>query len=244
MNWNLPVYGTRVTAFIDILGFKEHVQNFPRDQKLFKRLHYALLRIKTIERLKLSPTKNRVSDLEVNIFSDSIVISAQEQNLDDLITAIGYLQADLLYVGMLARGGVAKGGLIHIDGIVYGESLIRAYELESKAAVYPRIIIDNALYAEYAKTFIPWVKNDVDGLVFIDPFKFDAFAGDAEELAADGYDPRNAYFQEVRARILEGIQDSSQVDHKMKWNWIAYQFNLAISAVQPDDWEIVHPIAL
>ena len=59
----------------------------------------------------------------------------------------------LLRLGFLVRGGIARGDLFHHVGKVVGPALIKAYELENKKAVYPRIIIDpavskNALEAE------------------------------------------------------------------------------------------------
>lgn len=43
---------------------------------------------------------------------------------------------------MLSRGGIAVGELYHQNGIIYGPALLTAYQLESQAATYPRIVLE------------------------------------------------------------------------------------------------------
>lgn len=45
----IPNYQDRIVAFIDILGFKNLVRSLPENQELFKKLNYALHRIKYVE---------------------------------------------------------------------------------------------------------------------------------------------------------------------------------------------------
>jgi hypothetical protein len=42
----------------------------------------------------------------------------------------------------LLRGGVAEGDIIHDEEGVFGPALIRAYELESRIAMFPRVVVD------------------------------------------------------------------------------------------------------
>jgi hypothetical protein len=54
--------------------------------------------------------------------------------------------AKLLARGILIRGAITIGELIHTNaGIVFGQALIDAYELEKHNAVYPRIILSDRL---------------------------------------------------------------------------------------------------
>jgi hypothetical protein len=58
----------------------------------------------------------------------------------------------LLEEGYLVRGAICSGLLYHDKRVVFGPALIKAYEMESTIAKYPRIIIekDIALNADYA----------------------------------------------------------------------------------------------
>ena len=221
-------YSSKVVAYIDILGFGEIVKALTEKPKLHERLSYALQRIKYIEK-SVHHKKSVTSDLEASAFSDSIVISTEENNIFSLIWTSGWLQAELLYTGILTRGGISLGLLHHKDGIIYGEGLISAYNLEQKSAIYPRIVISKKLIDNHNEILSNWIVQDFDGFYFLDPFKFDAVAGDAAELAADGYDPREIYFKEVRAYLLELRKNSSEENHLAKHTWMIKRFNVALT---------------
>lgn len=58
------------------------------------------------------------------------------------------------------------------DDILFGPALVRAYELESTAAIYPRIIIDPAVIEktkEYqGSLWTEYIHRDEDGQLFLD----------------------------------------------------------------------------
>jgi hypothetical protein len=54
----------------------------------------------------------------------------------------------------------------------------------------------------------------------VDVFKFDATSDSAEALAADGYDPRDIYFEEVEKRITAGLAKATKPEHRSKWKWV------------------------
>jgi hypothetical protein len=69
--------------------------------------------------------------------------------------------------GFWIRGAVTVGLIHHDEHIVFGPALNRAYELESKVAIYPRILIDApALAVPPGLDFI-----DAGDPPFLDPFK-------------------------------------------------------------------------
>lgn len=90
----------------------------------------------------------------VTAFSDNIVVSVRvEDNINEmtstLITHLAYIGAVLLEKGILFRGGLTVGNLIHNNnGIVFGQGLIDAYKLESCNAKFPRIILSDNLLNE------------------------------------------------------------------------------------------------
>lgn len=87
------------------------------------------------------------STLAVTHFSDSIVISVDIEDLT-AIKAMMTLTAKINYrlwedYGILTRGGITIGQLIHEEGgVLIGPAMVRAYELESTLAKNPRILID------------------------------------------------------------------------------------------------------
>ncbi len=47
----------------------------------------------------------------------------------------------LIYRGILCRGAITYGKLIHTDEVLFGPALTEAYILETKVALYPRVIL-------------------------------------------------------------------------------------------------------
>src|SRR4051794_26916634 len=52
-----------------------------------------------------------------------------------------------LRIGVLLRGGMDFGELYHQDGVVFGEALVRAYNLEKSARV-PRVLVSDSIIAK------------------------------------------------------------------------------------------------
>jgi len=106
--------------------------------------------------------------------------------------------------------------------------MLRAYRIESSAAVYPRIVVDPELIDQISRGFWDLVLLlDSDGLWFVDPFSFKATIGNASELVADGYDPHELYLVELGRHIENGICNAKQVDHLAKWTWIKMRYEAA-----------------
>lgn len=84
-------------------------------------------------------------------FSDSIVVSVKVDNnvnemASTLIVNLAYIGAILFEKGILFRGGLTIGNLIHNEnGTVFGQGLIDAYQLESNNAKFPRIVLSDKL---------------------------------------------------------------------------------------------------
>jgi hypothetical protein len=218
-----PAYTDRIVAFIDILGFKDHVLSFATDPERHGRIHYALSYIKSYCTLKTMQ-----SSVEVSVFSDSVAITASPLDAFDVIWRCGWLHATLLFSGILTRGGISVGPTFHANDILYGEGMVTAHYIESKVAVYPRIIVDPKLFSnlrpELKQKFLD---EDSDGCWFVDPFKFDALPGGAEDLVSEGYDPRDIYFKELYRHIDLAIKEAKQLDHLTKWTWLANKHRIA-----------------
>lgn len=164
-------YENRITAFIDILGFKEIIKQSETDKTKIEILNSTLLYLKTWEipkqwnlnfvEIEESVQKKGVEKFNIEnkthttTFSDSIVVSVKVENdninemLSTLVANLSLIGAELIQKGILFRGAITIGNLVHNDnGTVFGSALIEAYELESKCAKYPRIILSNKLINE------------------------------------------------------------------------------------------------
>lgn len=96
---------------------------------------------------------------------------------------IAYLQCGMFRVGLALRGGFTLGDACVGEGMFFGPGVNRAYRVESRLAVYPRVIVDRRLVAalgdggsaarrgaeERVRRFL---MEGEDGLVFVDYLGF------------------------------------------------------------------------
>lgn len=93
-------------------------------------------------------------------FSDNVLLSTDdlsESNVMTFMTSVASLQFNTVCnMHVLIRGGMSMGQLYIKDpsdgnDFVIGKALVNAYELESKTAVYPRVVVDEKLVSEFEK---------------------------------------------------------------------------------------------
>lgn len=213
-------YSERIVAFIDILGFRELVRKIGEDDEMRKRLHYSLERMRGFKESSLR-NETAQKNLEVSVFSDSIAISGTPDELGTVIwTALG-LQANLLAMGVLVRGGIAQGRTFHADDMLYGEGLVRAYDLESKTAVYPRIVLDSQLLeGAQDELKVKFLGLDADGHWYIDPFAMGVLPGNSEALLEDGWDPHLVFLEDFEKKIEHQLAELTDAGQRAKWGWM------------------------
>lgn len=138
-------YDHRLVSFIDILGFSSMVKKSVEDKEYGNKIFKALKQIQQQVRYNEEKKETENSDFEMVQFSDSLVISQKYINtvsLTTFIMRVNFIQKILADKGILIRGGISAGQLYHEDTIAYGPAFIKAYELESQYAKFPRIILD------------------------------------------------------------------------------------------------------
>ncbi|WP_348727764.1 hypothetical protein [Rheinheimera texasensis] len=144
MNQN---YQNRLCLFLDILGFSALV----KDEEC-SLVHQIILKIKR----ELKSSKDYMEKIGSNpiatTFSDCIVLSIEVKNSDVeqasniLVSAtVKMLQDIYLNQAVALRGGMAYGKLYHKADGVFGPAMIKAYELESQFADWPRVIFDRSV---------------------------------------------------------------------------------------------------
>ena len=224
----LPEYSDRIVAFIDILGFGALVRRLDAEASLHAKLHSALSHIRVLKHSSLQP-QTAQSELEVSVFSDSIVISGASDSLQSVVNSAIHLQSNLLEIGILVRGGISCGRTVHADDILYGEGMLEAHALETKAAVYPRIILAPKLVEQLEPRYrAMFFEQDGDGLWFINPFSIGLTPANADDLAADGYSPFEEALKKLGKVIGEELGRLSDVGQLAKWQWLKRQHSIAL----------------
>lgn len=142
-------YTKKVIAFLDIMGFKSIINKTTNNSSFCELLISNLIELKGMENKKSLMGTGRIEEgKNVTVFSDSIVISydlSLHNAIDKIIFDIIIMQIDLIAMGLLLRGGVTIGDVFHEGGVVLGPAMNRAYEIESKLSIYPRIMVDQIL---------------------------------------------------------------------------------------------------
>lgn len=160
-------YERKFVAFYDVLGWRQKIAEAGNDPEMILALKAAVTGWSFLSNVEV---QNRGFKTRITTFSDNVVISepAEGPNFHLLLFRLGYMQVIASWSGLLIRGAITIGDIVHDDSIVFGPALNRAYELESQRAIYPRIILDPDIGDGFGK--LPPFMAEEDGLTFIDPF--------------------------------------------------------------------------
>ncbi|WP_439880310.1 hypothetical protein ACSX1A_14235 [Pontibacter sp. MBLB2868] len=280
-------YTYRLIAFVDILGFKDIIyrrdaneifeilrtfqeeglkettfESGPKGREKFDFFPQDLILEKNKEDMEAAAKQDR----HVSVFSDLIVISYSNHkeyfwwSIKELIDQLASLQDRLLSKGVLIRGGVTYGKLFHNGQICFGEGIIRAYELESREAIFPRIIIDKnisrfklfqSLLEKSGGHFkLEWYNDGVQGISH-----FNGFRGIDKLLnlttSSNGYwredmEATPKFYVHMNLRRYKEIIDSGVTESKrainlgkaegeralVKFHWLSNQYLLVLNALK------------
>ncbi|WP_242309337.1 hypothetical protein [Bacillus cereus group sp. BfR-BA-01524] len=142
-NSDNPELVNSVVCFIDVLGFTSIGLEAIRSgngNDFLKEIHSSLSNARNaITPYSFVPAK-------VKVFTDNVVIgwpiqSDGENELGNTFNNLAEYQFSLAQDGFFIRGGVSIGPHFMDEETVFGPELIMAHDLESKVAVYPRIIL-------------------------------------------------------------------------------------------------------
>ena len=148
-------YEIRYAAFLDILGFRgliDESADSASDVEVADVLRVIDWHPPVAKGMVLLGDIGDIADSahRKTHFSDSIAISAARtpQGLLYLVHHIELIAFELLKLGRICRGGVARGALYHDGDRVFGPVMLDAYDLESQHAIYPRVILSKDIVAE------------------------------------------------------------------------------------------------
>lgn len=236
-------YEERLCLFLDILGFKNHVDESAKDPEKIQKSAYRTLTVprlygalKSIGEAMTHTVDdfNTNSTKKVTQFSDSIVVSYkldETSALFDMLYDIYLLQINLIQRGILVRGAITAGKLIHDDKLVFGPALNEAAEFE-KLAMYPRVILSQEIIelgktrhathhssADEEKSIMSLLKQDLDGMFYIDYFAVSPGNLDEE------WDGLFNHMVELRELIKRLSQLTRTPSIKLKHSWMRQKFN-------------------
>lgn len=179
-----------VVAFIDILGSSQILKS--ENEGVIKDY------LRGIDGLYLSSSEH-VSN-GIKMFSDNILIYSDGSTFDDVqsvVASVAQIQWSVMKeFSLLIRGGVVIGRLDKIPetstDYIIGRAIVEAHELESKFAIYPRVIVSDDVVEMYSDSE-SLIKADWD-LPFIDYLQMSMEEG----FVTDGLD---VYRQSLRKHI-------------------------------------------
>lgn len=170
-------------AYFDILGYKSY---FEKDSS-YDFLNIIDNAVKDVKKsIDLAKMLNGNQEIRYRVYSDNFLfyIKEADNELNALVT-LSYLLSKIQFrflekYSLLIRGGITKGKFYANDEYVFGEGLIRAYELENNKAIYPRIIIDKeeGMFSRETLTALESskrIQKDSDGFYYVQ------FLNDIEE---------------------------------------------------------------
>lgn len=157
-----------LVAFIDILGFGHEIKAAKQMEKLQK----AHAKIRKVQKLFQHPSASNDPEeqLENNTdygrkviaLSDAVVVAVTPNCparpamsgydvLGSAVFELAVAQAYCALAGIFVRGGISHGPFFYENDILLSPALARAYELESKCAEYPIIVVPESTRAALLK---------------------------------------------------------------------------------------------
>jgi hypothetical protein len=241
-----PQYEEQFTAFVDFLGFSEASSKIDDSTRLkVLDLLLSISRLRGEFDVKSTPQESgMIHNIQpaMSTFSDHIVISyplnpilastGSERfaaffvlhHFQHLLTSIA---AAALRIGFLVRGGATIGKLYHSQGVVFGEAMIEAFQLESRTSVYPRVVLSTKITSHPTWGTIPQIgiSKDVDGLYHVDYFTM--LLSKSAPPGPDHNAGVKAWFADVVAIIsknLVELERAGKLNELAKWAWFSHQF--------------------
>lgn len=234
-------YEERYCLFLDILGFKDHIDDTTssksKQSMTFARLKAALEKISKgvnyKEHIIEGNGRTVISSREVTQFSDSVILSYKKNEsiggsgVSSMLLDVHRLQLQLINKGILLRGAITSGLLYHDKNFVFGPALNDAVTLESLAN-YPRVILDGEVLKEagikisdndcISRSISSMVTEDFDGLYYVDYFNVHP------EDFDDDWSDISFYLERLR-ELIKNLANKKSLSIKVKHSWLRTKFN-------------------
>ncbi len=156
-----------VIAYINFLSFTNLNKNSKENDNYFQNTSEVISALKEVENNKYwdlrwvsieeSAQKKGENTFDISkqvccsLFPNSLVVSVKivddnfSEIISNLISHLAYIGHRLLLKGIMIRGGITYGNLIHNKELLSGDGLTDASFLENSFAIYPRVILSKKL---------------------------------------------------------------------------------------------------
>lgn len=194
---------------------------------------------------------------EFSAFSDHFIASYRlpdDQNLSEKYfwlnlflqeaqRIIGMVSFRALELGLLVRGGITIGNLHHESGVIFGKGLVEAYEIESKVAIYPRIVVGPKIYHEASSDMKSKICQDKDGIWYLNYFRemsrhaLELNEGNSNERSVEWYQAMQRMFN----KNIDFLENDGKLKEMQKWVWFVDKIEADIGS----DWHFIdseHPV--
>lgn len=140
-------------AYLDILGYRNLVRAALQAgtvERSIDRLRASVLIPKRV--YEQTWGKQKSDAVTVRLISDSVVVSAPTDQCTCwwFVFTVDHLVASFSRHGLFVRGALARGGHYDDGVIIFSPALVEAYEVESREAVHPRVIVPDSLQRAFA----------------------------------------------------------------------------------------------
>lgn len=145
-------YEESIVAYIDVLGFSNMVKKSENSEEELKRLNKLITKLeKIVEILNRASKKLNIKTPDYIYMSDTIIlhmkIDENEISTSEALTRVIIrsiqLALTLMKMGYFIRGGIDIGKSWRSNNYILGSAYMEAYNIESKAADYPCIMLSD-----------------------------------------------------------------------------------------------------
>ena len=207
---------TGYILYLDLLGYKNIIRS--KDDVQEAELSKFVEEFISVEKLKTEVKKCHEhfeeDKLVIRCFSDNFIIFYESPSIDKDSLIVSLLLGCILLggaveQGYMLRGSIVFGDIYYSDSVVFGESIVKAYELESNH-IEPNIVLSQDLKKEYEKQQL----YDLD---IISPFSA-SFNYSLEEA--------RLYYEGIK-KMIKRLNSQSIVDERTiaKYSWMIKEFN-------------------
>ncbi len=242
-------YTKTLVGFYDILGFSEFVRQHADAEAVYS------LFSKIRSNFSFNKDATTSFDQRFTHFSDTIVrttpffrANGAKNNFGMLFHEIldaASFQAEMIWRELAwVRGSITFGDVYHDHASVFGPAIIQAYKLEQEVAVFPRVIIDPRLLAEFEKNpaVRSWhnrleherehcyelLRRGDDGIWFVDYLRIAQSEADHPEFYPE-------LLVKHKRRILFALKQEKKISRIVqKYTWLAHYHNTVVSGLRPE----------
>ena len=240
-------YSQKYVIFLDVLGWSDLVARSETDEDARRQVALVSGKLaKAFEEAQqnVEKSENHPATPRFEFFSDSMIITIPflGDNVfwpeEAVFRTCENLARATMEEGLLIRGAVTRGSIAHDADkrICVGPALLRAYSLETKTAIYPRIVIDPNLvnyFEEHYKTMKEDAEKHLPGCSIAKPFRemddripfidylaprfLDKQSGKVHKNEVETFKVRTKMAQTLGRQNAKTFKDAGQVKQKYDW---------------------------